>query len=206
VDQLIASVPVVNQVVPAEPVATVVSPVVNVAEEVANGLAEPLLPPVAETLPVLDNVLPITGLIPDIAGEPPVPAAPAASLGLVGGQLVPPESAEITDSSVTVSWGFPTLNSWSMPARTWLAVTSAEAPAGGDPVPFDGDSEPPGPQSVPGVPGSGSGSGESPGSSGAAGCLPGSFFALPQLAAVPAFDHSQHAPAPVSFDPGSSPD
>ncbi|MGC0238207.1 hypothetical protein [Arthrobacter sp. SD76] len=65
----------------------------------------------------------------------------------------------------------------------------------------------PHPAQVPAAPGSGTGSGAaSAGSAGSAAWLNTFDLNIPDAGAVLAGEASEHAPAPVSFDPGSSPD
>ncbi|WP_306901314.1 hypothetical protein [Arthrobacter sp. B1I2] len=85
------------------------------------------------------------------------------------------------------------------PAASDLANTASEQtlPLGPSPLPAQ----------VPAAPGSGTGSGGASGSpSGAAAWLSPFDFGFERPGAVHAGETSEHAPAPVSFDPGSSPD
>nr|WP_306632017.1 hypothetical protein [Arthrobacter ulcerisalmonis] len=85
------------------------------------------------------------------------------------------------------------------PAASDLANTASEQPLPLGPSPL--------PAQVPAAPGSGTGSGGASGSpSGAAAWLSPFDFGFERPGAVHAGETSEHAPAPVSFDPGSSPD
>ncbi|HSU46483.1 MAG TPA: hypothetical protein VLJ40_06195 [Arthrobacter sp.] len=85
------------------------------------------------------------------------------------------------------------------PAVSDLAVPASEQPLTADPSPV--------PAHVPAAPASGTGSsGTSSGPSGAAAWLSPFDFGLERPGDVLAVTSSEHAPAPVSFDPGSSPD
>ena len=70
-DQLIAAVPVVNEVVPAGTVSAVAVPVAVVADDATAGLVETVAPPLVEAVPVLEPVLqPVSDLV---TGAAPLP-------------------------------------------------------------------------------------------------------------------------------------
>lgn len=228
VDNLAATVPVVSQVVPNQTVTNVISPVGSAADDAAGNLAEAVIPPASETIPVLEPVLdpiaevisrgevtlpePVAGIVTELVGEPTAPdlnlldsgAAPVAVSAL-------PETADSDSaagfSSATAASATGFIGTLWQPSMS-LGDTSGEA--GISPAargPYGGGNGPPGPEALPAVPGSGSSSGQASGaSSGGAACLTDVFLNLPQSGNTPASGPLQHAPAPVSFDPGSSPD
>lgn len=215
-DQLIAAVPVVNNAVPAGTVTSVAVPVAEVVDSAAGDLAETVAPPVVEALPILEPVLqPVLNLVD--ATVPPLPLTltelPADQIAVAGtaasvtgalGETAsdatpvpPPIAAEnnphegsvqllaATGMSSVPAWSSPGSHS-AEPGSPWAAMPSTPAPAG---------------------PASGTGSGTSPsGSSGAAAWLDDFGFDPPLQGSAPISGSSQHAPSPVSFDPGSSPD
>jgi hypothetical protein len=221
-DQVVSSVPVVNNVVPAGTVSVITVPIAQVADAATAEAVDVVIPPVADALPVLDPVLqPVTGLI---TGSAPLPvelpelslvngdAESTASTGTVpaseGAAL--PEAGLAADSSTIPSAvageaeaGTPasglTLAQASAPLRASRAGTgSAQEQPAADPAPIT---------QGPAAPASGSGSGAaSAGLSSAAAWLSPFNFDFAAPGTVRAGEISEHAPAPVSFDPGSSPD
>lgn len=98
-DDLVASVPVINRVVPRGTVSTITVPIAELADQASAGVVETVVPPVAEAVPVLEPVLnPVADLV---AGTTPLPVP--ALPGLVGdvGGLPGPGPAEST-ATVTV--------------------------------------------------------------------------------------------------------
>jgi hypothetical protein len=233
-DNLIASIPVVDQVVPSGTISAVSVPLAAVADGVTAGVAQVVAAPAAEAVPVLEPVLqPVADLLTGTAPLPlPLPASPvdAVPVDLPAGVI--PDSAGAQPAAVEALPYVPgmapeqNLATGSSPARpladsnlesetagaAFLADTSAprtavsvpadqtyEQPLPVDPAPL--------PAQGPAAPASGGGSaGSSGGPSGAAAWLSSFGFGFERPGAVLAGDASEHAPSPVSFDPGSSPD
>lgn len=219
-DQFVYSVPVVNQVVPAGAVSVISIPIAHAADAAAVEAAEAVVPPVAESLPVLEPVLQpvsdmVTGSVPLPVGLPDLPLVSgdrgsSASAGTVqagtGVEAVStaPTSAipfvEAASATGAAPLGGVALAQAS--AASWASFSgpdSAQGRATADPSPA--------PARAPAVPASGAGSSAaSGGSSGAAAWLTPFNFEFASPGAVSAVEFSGHAPAPVSFDPGSSPD
>lgn len=219
-DQLVHSVPVVNQVVPAGAVSVISIPIAHAADAAAAEVAEAVVPPVAEALPVLEPVLQpvsdlVTGSAPLPIGLPDLPLVSGdgespASAGTVpagtGGEAVStaPASANPFVEAASAT-GAPPLGGIALAqasAASWASFfgpDSAQGRATADPSPA--------PARAPAAPASGSGSSAaSGGSSGAAAWLTPFNFDLSTPGAVRPGDIPEHAPAPVSFDPGSRPD
>ena len=227
-DDLIASVPVVSQVIPAGTVSTVSAPIAGAADSLAADVAEVAVAPVAESVPALEPVLqPVSDLLtgveplpvqlpelPAVVSGPELPTSPAdAAAGALPGAAATDSRAvenisEADDSAAEGSLPGSMLQPASQGAARLAATTAGQsAPAGiavEDPLSLDPS---PLPAQAPAAPGSGTGSGGSPaGPSGAAAWL-NSFDYLFRIAgAVLGLESPEHAPAPVSFDPGSSPD
>lgn len=222
-DNLIAAVPVVNQVVPSGTVSAVATPIAQVADGASTALVETVVPPVAESLPVLEPVLqPVSDLV---TGSAPLPVevpelpvvvpaedlpdvASPAPVQMPGETIQPDETAPLDAVDVEVAGHQAPANPEA--ERGVLALAGAAAPMaatsliGEQPAGTDPSS---GPALAPAVPGSGTGSGGSTGNSpGSAAWLSTFGFALPFAGSELAGEASDHAPAPVSFDPGSSPD
>ncbi|MDQ5861085.1 MAG: hypothetical protein M3536_02335 [Actinomycetota bacterium] len=216
VDHLIAAVPVVKSVVPAGTVTAVAVPIAAVVDTAADDLIETVAPPLTDAAPVLEPVLkpvvdlldvtvpssPVTlpGLLPlegiAVAGDistvtdAPAAATAAAENSTADGSANSPGTAENLLSVTGIS-------SLPVPASTEMHAVPAESPWTADP------STPP----TPAGPASGAGSGASPsGPSGSAAWLDEFGFNLPLSGAFPISGSPEHAPSPVSFDPGSSPD
>ena len=235
-DNLIASVPVVEQVVPAGTVSTVSAPLIEVADGVTTGVVQVVVDPVAEAVPALEPALqPVTDLLTGAAplpvplpeqpvdlqqpiegvpaelpaAETPAPAAaPAAAEASADVQQpvieVDQEARALADASSAA--GGVILEARDAAGLAGLLVLQPDMsdPVVDEPLP----AEPaPLPANTPAAPASGTGSGgSSGGASGAAAWLSpfGFDFELPGI--LLAGDTPEHAPAPVSFDPGSSPD
>jgi hypothetical protein len=220
----IGSVPLLEQVVPADTVGAVIAPVSGGADAVVETAAQALLPPAGAALPVLDPVLqPVGDVLTGIGGlQLPVPAAgqvlapvfmPPAGLpgfeaesGTVAGRALPDAKPA---SSAGMFGGVP---AWADAAAAPFGsagpgtATASAAPSDATESPADGDWIP-GPEALPAVPSSGSGSGQSSaGPAGAAAWLSDLSPDAPQPGAFPINGPLQGAPSPVSFDPGSSPD
>lgn len=223
-DNIVSSVPVVNQVVPAGTVSAVSTPIAQVADGATTAVVETVVPPVTETLPVLEPVLePVADLVTGSAPLPvdvpelsavapeedsqaviePAPAEAASETDLT--QVAPPLSATVADVSAQQA---PAAAS---AGAGLLAITAGFPAAAGASsslsVETDATDPSPVPAHAPAVPGSGAGSGGSTGNStGTAAWLSTYSFDLPIAGSDLAGEASEHAPAPVSFDPGSSPD
>jgi hypothetical protein len=216
----------VNQVVPAGTVSAVAVPVAQVVDAKTAGVVNAATPPVAEALPVLEPVLqPVADLVtgnaalplpeePVVAPDNEIPAqAPAAGQSPAAPEL-PVTTAGQPDSEVTAISDAIEVSDTTTPSAGSVVVTVAhpslqatvfaadvaeEQPRTGDPWSA--------PAQAPPASGSGPGSSSSStGSSGSAACLSLFTFDLPLAGAVRAGETSERLPAPVSFDPGSSPD
>ncbi|UTT70675.1 hypothetical protein NMQ03_05930 [Arthrobacter sp. DNA4] len=228
-DDLIAAVPVVDQLVPAGTVSEVSAPLVELADTVAAGVAQEVAAPAAETVPVLEPVLqPVSDLLTGAAPLPvppldavqvdvpteavPAPAQdqPAAVEDAPDGMVTAPESDQAVESS-SASPAAHNGTSMEPSGAGILAHTAApqfevSATAGSvaeqplpDPLPL--------PAQAPAAPASGTGSGgSSGGTSPAAAWFNPFYFDFDRAGSVRADRSPEHAPAPVSFDPGSSPD
>ncbi|WP_240719834.1 hypothetical protein [Pseudarthrobacter sp. NamB4] len=241
-DDIVSTVPIINQVVPAGTVFTVIAPIAQLADGATTVVVETVVPPVAETVPDLEPVLdPVTDLV---TGKTPVPApALPGQVGDDGGLPARPDSAPAegteTDSGSTADTGDTAQGNGSVspaaaeasslddsgaetssqssdtrsggsgpaagptspwPASMALSVTSQSAGAV-DPAPSPGPSP-----AAPGISGTGSGASSAAGGSGSAAWLNPFDFHLPLPGSSQAGELSEHTPAPVSYDPGSSPD
>ncbi|QNE13898.1 hypothetical protein [Pseudarthrobacter sp. NBSH8] len=203
-----------TSVVPAGTVTAVAVPVAAVVDTAADDLIETVAPPLTDAAPVPEPVLkPVVDLV-----EVTVLSAPVTLPGLVpleetavAGETLavtdaPAAAGHVTTDAVTNSPGSADnllavtgTSSLPVPTGTEMHAVRAESPWTTDP------STPPAP--APAGPASGAGSGASPsGASGAAAWLDEFGFNVPLLAVFPISGSSEHAPSPVSFDPGSSPD
>lgn len=226
-DNLVASVPVVNQVVPTGTVSAVSTPIVAVADETTAGLVEVIVPPVAEAVPVLEPVLEpvsdlVTGNTPlevqlpaltDVAVEEPLPAPDSAAAAADAAAGFGPSAAdETTFQAPTEPVAMATSAAEAPAAAMFLASTSTFDPAvsgtAGAGAEHPGTADPsPAADPVPATPGSlTGGNGQSSGASGSAAWLSSDNLEHLLPGAVDARETNEHAPAPVSFDPGSSPD
>lgn len=221
-NDLISSVPVVNQAVPAGTVTEISEPVAQIADGATTAVVETVVAPVVETVTALEPVLQpvadvVTGTSPLPVAVPALPEVAAAEepaadvLQAVsadfGSEPAVTDAVPAGDLSADAAPTIPAAGTAGIEAA--LAGTSAVPPAGhtlpamtGD-QPGTTDGSPHAAQ-VPAAPGSGSGSGGS--SAGSAAWLNTFDFNLPDAGAVLAAEASEHVPAPVSFDPGSSPD
>ncbi|WP_156507409.1 hypothetical protein [Arthrobacter sp. OY3WO11] len=230
-DNLIASVPVVSHVVPANTVSAVTAPVTAVADDVVAGAVGAVVTPLTEAVPVLEPVVqPITDLVGGVSpvpgGLPTLPQLPAASeaeavledTGVSDGGTAPAQAdagtvatessqtsdgseaaadpASIAAASITSEASY--LTSYSASAISPTEMTGEQAlPFGGSPYPAH----------VPAPPASSSGGSTASGAgSGPAAWLDAFDLLLPLAGDSPLGEYSEHAPSPVSFDPGSSPD
>ena len=228
-DNLIAAVPVVDQVVPAGTVSEVSAPLAELADTVAAGVAQEVAAPAAEAVPVLEPVLQpvsdlLTGTVPlpvppldavqvDVPAEVvPAPAQdqPAAVDDAPGAMNTAPESDQAVEVSSTAPAAHP--GAFMEAAGAGILAHTA-APQSGESVTAGAVQEQPLPDPLPlpaqapAAPASGTGSGGSAGgASPAAAWLDPFDFDFDRAGSVRADRSSEHAPAPVSFDPGSSPD
>jgi hypothetical protein len=222
VDQLIEAVPVMNQIVPADTVGTVTAPVVQAADSVVADAADTVFPAATDTLPVLDPVLdpvlePVAHLISG-SHDLPLPAPESLVPGLadkfatsdpdggLGTDVAPAVGQALSASAdYTGISGRPAEVSPSSTAAAGLARSSATS--GGTIASPDYGHEAPALAELPAVPGSGSASGQSSGG-GPGGIAWLSTFQLdvPLTGVFRVGGPLQNPPAPVSFDPGSSPD
>lgn len=220
-DQLVTAVPVVNEVVPAGTVSAIAVPVAVVVDDAAAELVETVAPPLVEAVPVLEPVvqpisdlvtgaahLPVTlpsvldsgSVVTDSAGV--LDEAPAEVAGSADGVPTATVSEQVLWATGASAGGFGappvalagTSGSLGMPA-TALGSAEPALPLAGDPTP------------TPSGPTLGAGSGASPsGPPGSAAWLNELDLDLPLPGSFPVSGSSVHAPSPVSFDPGSSPD
>ena len=218
-DNLIAAVPVVDQVVPAGTVSGVSAPLVEVADTVAAGVARELTAPAAEALPVLEPVLqPVSDLLngavslpapplDDVQVDVPGVLAPAPAGDLPSAVEEAPdatdtatESGQAVEAPSTASDAGILANTAFPHAGVFETLGSiAEQPLAVDPLPV--------PAQAPAAPAPGAGSsGSSGGTSAAAAWLNPIYFDFEGAGAVRADRSPGHVPSPVSFDPGSSPD
>ncbi len=218
-DLLVTAVPVVNEVVPPGTASAVAVPVAVVADDAASGLVEAVAPPLVDAVPVLEPVLqPVSDLV---TGAAPLPVtlpsvvdsgsvvtdaaggldeAPAAAASAAAGYSTATVSEQLLGAAGEERSPTPSV----APARTTAALDApATASGSAEPaLPLAGD-----PYPAPSGPSSGAGSGASPsGPSGAAAWLNDLDLELLMPGSFPVSGSSEHAPSPVSFDPGSSPD
>jgi hypothetical protein len=228
-DDLVTSVPVVNQVVPADTVSGVTAPVARIADGTATAVVETILPPVAETLPVLEPLLqPVADVVTCSAPLPvDVPELPRITDPEVPGSVLPAVPVEDGSADATAAGDAgtgpatviphapepaPSGTLETTPAAAGPAALASVFPAAVHDLPSPGSdqphtADPAFPAQAPAAPGSGTGS------SGPSGSSPGSAAWLTAFnlnhaitGDVLAGGASVNAPAPVSFDPGSSPD
>jgi hypothetical protein len=214
-DLLVTEAPVLDYAVPAGTVSAVTAPFATVADDATAGLVNTVAPPLAEAVPVLETLLePVTDLVGGVASLPELPLDVTVSSpveALSADSVIAPVSVTSqlhsapTDGG-TVLAGGPTVAT--QPAGSGTTAPIALAAAGthpdrpGAPLTLD-------PSGIPSPlgPTSGAGSGApSSGSNGSAAWLDTFGFYLPLPGAFRISGPSEHAPSPVSFDPGSSPD
>jgi hypothetical protein len=231
-DTLVSAVPVVNRVVPTGTVSAVATPILEVADGATAVLVEAVVPPVAEAIPALEPVLvPVSDLVagsaplPDLSGTLPLEELPASGpIAAAGTNLIEP----VHNAAVAVPAGSfgtaesapaaganaagPVLTVLPGHGAAPLAATAGIEPAAhhsgvGDAGQPANHNPPHQPAQSPAVPGTGTGSG-GPASVafGSAAWLSAYDFDHFLSRAVLVREDSEHTPAPVSFDPGSSPD
>lgn len=216
VDYLVEAVPVVNQIVPSGTVGTVTAPVVAAADPILAEAAHTVLPAASDALPVLE---PVVELLP---GTAPLP------LPLPGSEALAPGPAAATDSSAfdggfgTEAGPAPGMELGAIHLSSGLALTpepavslpvanlgsarSPAAPAGSLESPGNSNGAP-GLYELLAVPGSGSGTSQTSGAGpGGSAWLSTFHLDVPLTGVFPVSGPLQRSPAPVSFDPGSSPD
>ena len=224
-DQVISSVPVVGDVIPSGTISVIAVPVAESVDVATAAAVEVVAPSVTEVLPVLEPVLqPVADLaadtsvlpLPELSLAVPVNDVPA---GAVPDAAVPatlivsatPTEAVLSETARTgtlevaeskaVGVGQVLVTTAYVPLQTAVVLpdSAEEQPGTADPSPAPSQAPPP----------SGSGTGisvTSAAGSGTAAWLSPFNLALPPTGIVLAGEFSEHAPAPVSFDPGSSPD
>jgi hypothetical protein len=228
-DNIVSAVPVVNQVVPAGAVTAVSAPIAGVADGATAAVVDVVVPPVAEAVPVLEPVLqPVSDLVAGTAplpvAVPELPVVPADADISGSATAIPTDDPAATGDSGEASEsptpsGVPASDAAGGPgfvaspvgtvalAGTASILWAADAASGIEPGQQDTADPSPVPAQAPAAPASGAGSGASTSSSsGSAAWLSAYKFDLPIAGAVRAGETSEHVPAPVSYDPGSSPD
>lgn len=231
-DTLISAVPVVNRAVPTDTVSAVATPILEVADGATAVLVEAVVPPVAEAIPVLEPVLvPVSDLVagsdplPDLSGTLPPEELPASGpIAAAGTNHIEPvhnaavavlaesfgtaESAPAAgaNAAAPVLTVFPGYGATSL-AETASIEHAAHHSGGGDAGQPANDNPAHQPAQSPAVQGTGTGSG-GPASAafGSAAWLSAYDFDHFLSRAVRVREDREHTPAPVSFDPGSSPD
>jgi len=227
-DAATSGVPVLEQVVPSGTVSSISAPVADVTDAVTAGVVQVLAAPAAEAVPVLDPVSDVlTDATPVALPALTVDALPAAlpSLGSGDPEVTQPAPAKAPVSALEAA-SDPALTSAAVPSEVGVGNDVQLQPAGAGaiadtsgPEEAQSASADPGfgqplagdpaqlPGQVPAAPASGTGSGGSSGGPSGAAAWVSAFnvvFELP--GALLAGEASGHIPAPVSFDPGSSPD
>lgn len=192
VDHLVEAVPVVNQIVPSGTVTAATAPVIGAADQIVVETIQEVLPPASNTPPVLDAVVePVSDLLTSVdslqISVPTVRGDPEDAGGL-------PLASVMSKTTALFPAAVPgTLQ----PAPLLAGILEAPLPSDGSPVPF----------ALSAVPGSGSGSSQSSaGGAGGTAWLSTFHPDVPLTGVFPVSGPLQNAPAPVSFDPGSSPD
>lgn len=223
-DQIVSSVPVVNNVIPAGTVSVIAVPIAESVDVAVAEAVETVIPPVTEVLPVLEPALqpvedlvsagPVLPELPVAVPDDVVPSAavPGAVRALAATSVAvaaaPAVSAELAATGHFEGLGTDTPAAGPVDVATTYAAlqtavlvpnVSEEQPGAADPSTA--------PAQAPPAPGSATGSSTtSAASAGAAAWLSPFDLKLPTTGVVLAGEFSEHAPAPVSFDPGSSPD
>lgn len=225
-DDLVSSAPVVSQVAPAGTVSAIAAPVTGAADSVAADVVQVVVAPVAEAVPVLEPVVqPISDLVAGVGLPTELPDLPAA----VPAPETPVPAVDAAAGALPLAAGGPTIDGVSVdggPAAEPSAPDSVYQPGGGQGLallaataagqaapadalldgPFTSDPAPL-PAQAPPAQGSGTGAGGSPGGASGPAACPDSFdLHLHSTGAVRSLEDGEHIPAPVSYDPGSSPD
>ena len=214
-DEVVAAIPAVNTVVPAGTVSAVAVPVAVVADDAAAGVVETVAPPLVEAVPALEPVVqPISDLVAGVSPLPvTLPSVPDAEAILADSTTVLADSPSGDQVSAAKTLpGVAVDRASGSPALSAALAGTSASPSGpttavGSADPALPNADDPSPYAALDGPGSGSGSGASPsGPSGSAAWLNDFDLELLLPGAFPAIGSSAHAPSPVSFDPGSSPD
>ncbi len=134
-DNLIASVPVVDQVVPAGTVSTVSAPLIEVADGVTAGVAQVVVDPAADAVPALEPALqPVSDLLTGAAPLPvPLPEQPVELQ-----QPIEPLQAELPAAATPVPAGAPAAAEASADVRQPAPEVDQEALALADARPATG--------------------------------------------------------------------
>ncbi|GAA3404880.1 hypothetical protein [Pseudarthrobacter polychromogenes] len=223
-DQIVSSVPFVNNVIPAGTVSVIAVPVAESVDVAVAEAVEAVIQPVTEILPVLEPALqPVEDLVSAGPGLPELPVAvpddmapsaavpgPIQALAPTSVAVATPPAASAEPASTGIfevpGTGTPAAGPVDV-ATTYVALQTAVLVPNvseGQPGAADPSTAP---AQAPPAPGSATGSSTtSAASSGAAAWLSPFDLNLPTTGVVLAGEFSEHAPAPVSFDPGSSPD
>lgn len=216
VDRLIETVPMVNHVDPSGTVGAVTARVVEAANGIVVEITQQVLPAASEAIPALDPVVAPVGdlltgvdLPPDTGATAPLLAVPGPSAledGTAGEgapssalpvRAVAESFRELPAAAAESAASSPSNGSGPLPAARHAGSLEAPLPTDGTPYPA----------ALPAVPGSGSGSSQPfGGGAGGAAWLSDFHMDVPLNRAVPVSGPLQNSPAPVSFDPGSSPD
>lgn len=229
-DNIVASVPVVHHALRADIVSAVSAPIAEVGDGAMAAVVKVIVPSVTGTVPMLEPVVePVSGLVTGI--EPLRVPLPDLPVGAAPGEISPADllpapaaameaetlSASEVDPAAPEVSGDKTLaasviGSTNTGVATFAGVSALQGPFSGAPFltredPDTADPSP-APAPAPAAPGSGTGSGAWSGAfpSGSAAWLNPFDFSLPSSGTVRVREISEHAPAPVSYDPGSSPD
>lgn len=209
--QQVAAPPVAGLVETTEPV---VEPVVESVEPVLEPMApilDPVLTPVVEPVTELVSALEpvaglataapvqaVVGLLPDVATEPATTAT--ASPAADGATLAAPKPISAVPAQALEAAGPASFGAPAFVTSSWLGASASMEAAEAGPVQWPSPSAP-----MPSTPGSGGAASGGPSPGSAAWLSPVPFvFAFLGAASAPEF--LLHAPEPVSFDPGSSPD
>jgi hypothetical protein len=192
VGRTIELLPAATHVDPAQTPVTLVSPAVAL---VGASVVDPVLPAVTEVAPVTAPILaPPTEVM---TGPSPIPAlapVPVPALDArpdLGDSTTPLPSVAARQTDVAAPLATSPSAAFQAPAPGGTGAPG-QSPGGGD--------------TPPAVPGSGSGSQNQSGTSGPVALESRPFQLNALTGAVPIGGPLQHAPQPVSFDPGSSPD
>jgi len=215
-ENVVETVPVVSQVVPAGTVAAVVDPAVGTVDGVASGTVESALPLAGAVLEPPDPVLePVIGAVPLPAAQrvapDPMTTAPAPAV-VADIQPASDRAVEIeaeTAVASPVSTRFLDHETWYSNGLTcdprmkatagWPTLSAGSR----QDAPFRAPSD-----AFPAAPGATTGGSSRSGCGGSAmpAWLAAHHFQIPAAGAAAGQDPLRTAPGPVAFDPGSSPD
>ena len=210
----------VNQIVPSGTSGTVTSPVIAAADTIVAEAAHAVLPAASDALPVLEPVLePVDELLSGTDTLPlPLPGSEALAPGLAavtdssafdggfGTEVGPAPGVQLGAIPISSGLSLTPASTLSLPVANLGSARSSAAPAWSPESPGNGGGAP-GPYELPAVPGSGSGTSQSSGAGpGGSAWLSTFHLDVPLTGVFPVSGPLQNSPAPVSFDPGSSPD